>query len=444
MSCGRKREWSRRWSVLLLALVWAALLGLTASAASEPVATIGSRKYGSLESAVKNVKNGQTVQLAKSVTLKKAVKVSKNVKFTLDLNKKTLQSQLSDKEFLVIGTGTVTLKNGTVKAPSKGSIEVKKQGSLTVSGVKFQNVTVSSCGTAQIKKASFSMDSRSALSQQGGKMTIDNAKVELSGSRGNCVYTEGGSLTIKGGTYSSSVSNYPVLFITGKKTTAAVSGGTFSTKESSAAFVQEGAAARFSGGTFKTSGITYSEDVDGAFSSNPALYTGKNAKVTVSGGTYESFHGESAEVWKGTLKVSGGTFKTTCCVDPYMGPAVGVYDGGALTISKGTVKAKYGPAIGGFSGSSITIKGGKIYAEESDYWSAAVILEKKFKKFRMTGGNITLKNTNYYGEDPAFYQKVAAVKINEKKNTGKFVCDTSLISKVKNGKRVVWTDKSIK
>ncbi len=70
-------------------------ISIPVSAAS-PVAKIGSKNFRSLESALKSVKKGQTIKLLKNVTLKNELTFTKNVKYTLNLNNKTIKSKYSD------------------------------------------------------------------------------------------------------------------------------------------------------------------------------------------------------------------------------------------------------------------------------------------------------------------------------------------------------------
>ena len=96
---------------LLLMLLLA--MSVTVNAASKAVATIGNKKYASLEKALKAVKNNETIVLRANVNSAKNIIIDRRKKFVLDLNKKTIS--LSGDYIFQVRNGTVTLKNGYIK-----------------------------------------------------------------------------------------------------------------------------------------------------------------------------------------------------------------------------------------------------------------------------------------------------------------------------------------
>ena len=147
--------------------------------AAAKVASIGSRKYTSLQKAVDSVKNGQTIKLLKNVSLKKTV-VSKarNVKYTINLNEHTITGNSSKAVFKFKKNNKVTLKNGKIKHGKKyaGNILIECDDAvLTIAGGTYSN-----------GNPVFDVDD--------GKLNINSGTVV------GAVYAEDSDVTIKGGT----------------------------------------------------------------------------------------------------------------------------------------------------------------------------------------------------------------------------------------------------
>ena len=176
----------RTLKLVLLALMCTLLLGISTSASAKTVASIGSKNYSSLQSAIKAVKNGQTIQLKSNVTITETIKMNRNVKFTLNLNKKKITSK--NCSALAITKGTVTLKNGTIK--SSMGIFVEKKATLNIKSGTY-NCYISSCGKLNVSGGTIK-----GVSNDRGTMTMKGGKIKYG------IYCTGknSSLTITGGT----------------------------------------------------------------------------------------------------------------------------------------------------------------------------------------------------------------------------------------------------
>ena len=162
--------------MIFIAILVVMVSATTAGAASRTyVASIGKKKYTTLQKAFNAVTNGQTVKLLKNVTLTKSVTLpAKKVKFTVNLNKHILKMKSNSYKpvFTFKKNNTVTLKNGTVY----GTIE-SCGGTVTIKSGTF-------------KKAYFNFYSKARLNIQGG--TISN-------STGQSIYLSDSKLVVSGG-----------------------------------------------------------------------------------------------------------------------------------------------------------------------------------------------------------------------------------------------------
>lgn len=176
----------RTLKLVLLALMCTLLLGISTSASAKTVASIGSKNYSSLQSAIKAVKKGQTVKLKSNVTIKETIEMNKNIKFTLNLNKKKITSK--NCSALTINKGTVTIKNGTVT--SSMGIFVGKKAALNIKSGTY-NCYISSSGKLNVSGGTIK-----GVSNDRGTMTMKGGKIKYG------IYCTGknSSLTITGGT----------------------------------------------------------------------------------------------------------------------------------------------------------------------------------------------------------------------------------------------------
>lgn len=272
--------------------------GSVASAKSAAVASIGGKKYSSLEKALKAVKNGQTIKLQKNITTNKAIVAKRNVKFTLDLNKHKIKAKKitytdSSKAtgILRLKKGTVTLKNGTIR----GSIRVDKQAKLTIKGGNYMQLM--NYGTTVINKATFKEDvgGSALLNHSTGKLTIKNVNAS---SVINVIWMDGGTVQIKNGAFQSlSDNNYPAVWMSGGALT--VNGGQFKSGNTNTLAV--------TGGTAIITNGSFSNNVPQPGNVPPTVYVGKGS-LTISGGNFSANMSEVVYVSEGLCKVTGGSF----------------------------------------------------------------------------------------------------------------------------------------
>lgn len=152
----------------------------------EAVASVGSKQYGSLQAAINAATAGQTVTLLTDVN--ENVEIAKEKNLTLDLNGKTLNGGTGTAKAALYNLGTITIrdtseaKTGTIKRDDNGTVGetsyyvIRNKGTMTIeSGTVFNN--------SGYKKAN-------STGSMVGSSLICN---------GDC--DEGGTLTIKGGTF---------------------------------------------------------------------------------------------------------------------------------------------------------------------------------------------------------------------------------------------------
>ena len=196
----------------------------------EAVASVGSKQYGSLQAAIDAATAGQTVILLTNVN--ENVEIAKEKNLTLDLNGKTLSGGTGTAKAALSNLGTITIqdtsaaKTGTIKRDDTGTVGetsyyvIRNQGTMTIesgivinkSGYKKANPTGSMVGSSLI-------------------------------CNGDC--NEGGTLTIKGGTFTQ---NNFIAIKNGALGVLHVSGGTITSNHSA---IQNWFKADITGGEIK-------------------------------------------------------------------------------------------------------------------------------------------------------------------------------------------------
>ncbi len=360
-----------------------------ASAASDTEVTaateakIGSKKYTSLDEAMKAVKNGQTIKLMTDVSYKKndlTVDRSK-VKFTLNLNGHTLKFSSGHGLIVKNGSMTVTGKKGTLRFGTSGST-VKSGGTLTLKSGTYRG-TIENKGTMKITGGTFS---KTFLSN-GKTMTISG------GTFNSIALNNSGTAKISGGTFSK-----PGI-INGK--TMTISGGTFKNYQngkyqgmiSNWGEGSKSVKLTVSGGTFKMSqqGTIFVNYYGGILNLKKATATCTNTKgevlldygygkTTISGGKYTSKGDLMTVVSGSSAKIKGGTFKLTGGSSTII---MKTCDNGKITVSGGTfiapksyaycVKAKAGVPDG-----TVTINGGNFSSVKTRKKSSATSMPYYF------------------------------------------------------------------
>lgn len=279
----------------------------------EAVASVGSKQYGSLQAAIDAATAGQTVILLTNVN--ENVEIAKEKNLTLDLNGKTLSGGTGTAKAALYNLGTITIqdtsaaKTGTIKRDDTGTVDetsyyvIRNQGTMTIeSGTVINN--------SGYKKAN-------STGSMIGSSLICN---------GDC--DEGGTLTIKGGTFTQD--NFIVIKV--DRGDLFLNGGTLNSKNSYAiedwhrATIKGGtvngtvAAWTYSGGyssSLEISGGTINGDVT---SVNYGNADGKKATVAITGGTINgeldtrSYDPKTnkltsiSDATKATIEVTAGTF----------------------------------------------------------------------------------------------------------------------------------------
>ena len=196
----------------------------------EAVASVGSKQYGSLQAAIDAATAGQTVILLTNVN--ENVEIAAGKELTLDLNGKTLSGGTGTAKAALSNLGTITIqdtsaaKTGTIKRDDNGTVGetsyyvIRNQGTMTIeSGIVINN--------SGYKKAN-------PTGSMVGSSLICN---------GDC--NEGGTLTIKGGTFTQ---NNFIAIKNGALGVLHVSGGTITSNHSA---IQNWFKADITGGEIK-------------------------------------------------------------------------------------------------------------------------------------------------------------------------------------------------
>ena len=189
-----------------------------------PVATIGSTSYYSLQKAIEAVKEGETIVFSRDITqVNGEIIDSKN--FTIDLNNKTFivteGTDTNNRNFKITGTSVVTIMNGTMIAAGNyssgayGTVRTEGSANVTLENVKLYNyrgnglnVKALSGTTVNIKDSEVYSNYGGGIESAGGTIELTNVKVEQKG-----MYTSpynsmaisvngGGKVTVNSGTYS--------------------------------------------------------------------------------------------------------------------------------------------------------------------------------------------------------------------------------------------------
>ena len=288
------------------------------------VAEVGGKKFASLEAAVAAANAGDTIKLLANVTLDAAVKVPAGKTVTLDLNGKKLSTNLQPggtKHYYAIDNyGTFTLldsseaQTGEIRARG---IENFGGGKMVIKSGKI--VAVDTNGGAAIWNLA-------DLTIQGGTFVAEYEGTSKDQYGPGCVYNKDGNLTINGGTFTSA--NKRTYAVVSKSGTVTIDPADGKTVEISGAHGGVG----IDGGTATIKGGSYaSSEYYGLYVSNDA----GTAEVTVTDGTftgkeYSAFIGsDGSSSVNSTLKIMGGTFEKPI-------HAQGNTDTGAIQVSGGT------------------------------------------------------------------------------------------------------------
>ena len=185
-------------------------LTLKSVPAETPVAMIGTTGYASLAAAIEAANNGDTVTLLKDVT--ENVEIAKEKNLTLDLNGKTLSGGTGTAKAALTNYGTITIqdsstaKTGTIKRDDTGVVGetsyyvIRNQGTMTIesgtvinnSGYRKANSTGSMVGSSLICNGD--CDEGGTLTIKGGTFTQNNFIAIKNGALG-VLHVTGGKIT---------------------------------------------------------------------------------------------------------------------------------------------------------------------------------------------------------------------------------------------------------
>lgn len=288
----------------------------------QPIAKIGDTTYNSLESALANAQNGDTITILQDVTATEILNCSKNTSLTIDLNGKKVSAADKGKNVSSVNiVGKLTIKD------SSGNGVLESVSSLQVDGENAA-LTLES-GTINVSKdyGIYAKNGGSVVIN-GGTVTSLYAPLTGNNTTGNMNFTvNGGTLTAQQG---------PAIYMPGQ-TNLTVTGGT----------LNGGISLRM--GTVKISGGTINAVTENIDKPNEYYNYSGNAwfpdALYVFGGTYTSPSGNNLD-----LQITGGTFN---CSNG-QGSAVAIYD-------LGKVEQNMSVKISGNAGLSTNATGRKAY-----------------------------------------------------------------------------------
>lgn len=290
------------------------------------VTKIDTKKYTTLEAAIKAAENGSTITLLSDVELTETITIENSL--TLDLGGNTITSGT---RVFDVKCGTLTVTNGTISAgitSDKGKSVIKVSCESGDAGLVLEeNATIKAASSYGISSFGNIAEKHTAVLDIYGRIESANPCLAGSGSTGNY---ENLNLTIN--VYDSAVliqdsssknwtdgesDNDPVAVYQPNNGTLNIYGGTITSVNGSAVEIRAGVA-NISGGTF-TSEAQYSKKYNG---SGPTVKgaaiavsqhtTKKNIEVTISGGT---FTGKKQLVLVDTLTMTGAGADSTSTVE---------------------------------------------------------------------------------------------------------------------------------
>lgn len=272
----------------------------------EAVASVGSKQYGSLQAAIDAATAGQTVTLLTDVI--ENVEIAKERNLTLDLNGKTLNGGTGTAKAALSNLGTITIrdtseaKTGTIKRDDNGIVG------------ETSYYVIRNKGTMTIESGTVSNNSGYRKTNPTGSM-IGSSLI----CNGDC--NEGGTLTIKGGTFTQ---NNFIAIKNGAFGVLDVTGGTISSDHSA---IQNWFKADITGGEIKgqlwTDAWKEGESVGETKIGGDAKFTGEIVMdITGSVAPTLAINGGNLNVtnWRITNAgakpaVSGGTFTSAVPAD---------------------------------------------------------------------------------------------------------------------------------
>ena len=274
-----------------------------------------------LENTIKHANNGDTVVFGGNITSEDGILI-KDQNLTIDLNGYTFTvskgSSTSNRNFKIIGTSVVTIKNGTMIAGDNayGTVRTEGQANVTLENLKLYNKLGGGLNVKVVTGTNVTINNCEIYSQygggveaSGGNIVLNNTKIEQKGSYDNGWYSVameingGGKITVNSGEYSGSAiatdanasRGNCVAFILSSGGTLDINGGTFNGVVAETAdvsnfcgliYADRAAVVNIYGGEFISNGAILDMRNNAGTQPNPVatIYGGKfSADPTVSG-----------------------------------------------------------------------------------------------------------------------------------------------------------------
>ncbi len=303
---------------------------MTKNGASVLVAKVGNVGYASLQAAVDAAAEGATIVLLADIEQADGVIIT-DKKLTIDLNDKTFTvsegASTSNRNFMINGTSVVTIKNGTMVAKGDyssgayGTVRTEGTANVTLTDLKLYNYRGNGLNVKALSGTTVTMNDVEIYAQYGGGVEAAGGTVELT------------NVTVEQkGMYTAPYNSMAISVNGGGQAT--VYSGTYSTEcltaeEANNQGTSHGpwvAGVLNSGGTLTIKGGTFSNDNFGdnaqANAARGLLLADTGAVIEVEGGTFNALKDVfdiqnnlgDASKQPGAL-VSGGTFSA----DPTVG-----------------------------------------------------------------------------------------------------------------------------
>ena len=240
---------------LMMALVMAVPMSVSAAETSI-AATVGDTEYATLQAAVNEAKNGQTVQLVQDIQLTAVLSVKGNKEITMDLNGKTITGA-EDAIVIEIGdkttktdTSVLTLTNSQESGKVVSHVNANKAAICvrTGAGMVTENVVLEFPDKVAANVNAMIQTEGDLTLKSGTKVTSTEAGVTVLGDKGKLTVNEGTEIT--GVAYAIAGNGSNGL----GGTEIVINGGEITSSEGAAIYHPQGGALKISGGNI-TGGV---------------------------------------------------------------------------------------------------------------------------------------------------------------------------------------------
>ena len=301
---------------------------------------IGENQYETIAEAVDAAKDGEEITLIADVKQSDGVLIE-NKNLTIDLNGKTFTveegASTNNRNFKVIGTSTVTIENGTMVAEGEitsgayGTVRTEDGAIVTLDNVKLYsyrgyglNVKANTGTKITINNSEIYSQYSGGVEADGGEIELNNVKIDQKGvySSGNWCSVAigvngGGKVTVNSGEYSAATIQTDanaaqgtwVAYVMSSGGTLDIKGGTFT------GVVAETASAANACGLICADRAAVVNIYDGIFNSNGAILdmrnnvgTQPNPVATLAGGIFSADPRKSGLYSSNLIKVKEGCY----------------------------------------------------------------------------------------------------------------------------------------